>query len=50
MSCEVVTTGDGMGMFRIYCFNYYEINKTDKTSGQFKDEDVLKGRDISALM
>jgi hypothetical protein len=50
MSCELVTTGEGMGMFCIYCFNYHEINKTDKISGQVKDEDVIKGRDISALI
>ena len=37
MSCEVVTKSDGMGMFCIYYFNYYEINKTDIISGPVKD-------------
>jgi hypothetical protein len=41
---------NGMGIFCIYCFKYYEINKTDKMSGQVKDEDVLKDRYIPAFI
>jgi len=50
MNCEVVKTSDGMGIFCIYCFKYYEIDKMDKISGQVKDDDVLKGRDIPAFI